>query len=77
MAKRVYVCESCGALADEPGHLCNPKGKATCSYCGEKDPHVSHMCKGKMEDLKHVCGKCGRLATSSEFLCEPKDVPTA
>ncbi len=24
MAKKVYTCQTCGALAEEPGHLCNP-----------------------------------------------------
>ncbi len=76
MAKRVYVCDTCGALAEEPGHLCNPKGEAmTCAYCGEKAPHLKHYCKGKLEDLKYVCEQCGRLATSEDFLCKPKAVP--
>ena len=26
MEKKSYVCETCGAMAEEPGHLCNPKG---------------------------------------------------
>jgi len=30
-----YTCKNCGAVADEPGHLCNPCGdKANCSFCG-------------------------------------------
>jgi len=79
MSKRVYVCETCGALAEEPGHLCNPKGeKAKCSYCGqEAEVHEKHFCRGKLNDIKYVCEGCGRLATSADFLCKPKDVPTS
>ena len=30
-----YTCKTCGALADEPGHLCNPCGDETkCDFCG-------------------------------------------
>jgi len=77
MAKKVYTCQSCGALAEEPGHLCNPNmDPMTCSFCGEKAPHTKHYCKGKLEDIKYVCSKCGRLATSGDFLCEPTGVPT-
>lgn len=76
MAKRVYVCETCGALAEEPGHLCNPKGEAmTCAYCGEKGAHTKHYCKGKVESIKYVCDKCGRLSESGDLLCEPKEIP--
>jgi DNA-directed RNA polymerase subunit RPC12/RpoP len=77
MAKRVYVCETCGALADEPGHLCNPKGQPlTCTYCGfEHGPHVKHFCEGKMKDLKYTCEQCGRLAPTADVLCQPKEVP--
>ncbi len=77
MEKKSYVCETCGAMAEEPGHLCNPQGMGQkCTYCGgEAKPHEKHYCKGKMEDLKYVCEKCGRLATSKEFLCDPKGVP--
>jgi len=79
MAKKVYVCSTCGALAEEPGHLCNPQGeKAACSYCAQEvSPHEKHFCKGKLEDIKYVCEGCGRLATKADFLCKPKDVPTA
>jgi DNA-directed RNA polymerase subunit RPC12/RpoP len=71
-----YTCKTCGAVAPEPGHLCNPSTETTtCSYCGEKSPHVKHYCKGKMADLKYVCENCGRLATSEDLVCKPKKVP--
>jgi DNA-directed RNA polymerase subunit RPC12/RpoP len=75
MAKKVYTCATCGALAEEPGHLCNPAGEPmTCAYCGEKGVHAKHYCKGKLEDIKYVCDQCGRLATSADLLCKPKSV---
>ena len=76
MEKKTFVCQTCGAVATEPGHLCNPQGEAKCSYCGmEHAAHEKHYCKGKLEDLKYVCEGCGRLATSEELLCKPKAVP--
>jgi DNA-directed RNA polymerase subunit RPC12/RpoP len=76
MAKKAYVCATCGALAEEPGHLCNPQGEATCGYCGKTHgAQEKHYCKGKLDDVKFVCEGCGRLATSKDFLCNPKEVP--
>lgn len=79
MSKKAYVCATCGAVAEEPGHLCNPQGAASsCSYCGQEYASgETHYCQGKLADLKYVCEGCGRLATSKEFLCQPKEVPNA
>ena len=78
MAKKVYTCATCGALAEEPGHLCNPAGDPmTCAYCGEKGAHTKHYCKGKLEDNKYVCEQVGRLATSADLLCKPTNVPSS
>ena len=72
-----YTCKTCGAVASEPGHLCNPAQEVTtCAYCGQDTPHVKHYCKGKMEDLKYVCEQCGRLAPSEDLLCKPSKVPS-
>ena len=55
-----YTCKTCGAVAEEPGHLCAPSTEPTaCAFCGEKSPHVKHYCKGKMEDIKYVCRSAG------------------
>jgi hypothetical protein len=71
-----HTCKSCGAVAEDPGHLCAPSEETTtCSYCGKQSPHVKHYCKGKMEDLKYVCEGCGRLATSPDLVCKPSKVP--
>jgi len=78
MAKKVYTCQTCGALAEEPGHLCNPTlEKTLCPYCGDTAPHVKHFCKGKLADLNFVCEKCGRLAPAQEMLCQPTAVPSS
>ena len=51
-----HTCKTCGAVAEDPGHLCAPSTETTtCSHCGKKSPHVTHYCKGKMDDLKYVC----------------------
>ncbi len=74
--KKAYTCQTCGALAEDPGHLCSPSTDVVlCPYCGKKAPHPQHFCKGKLEDIKYVCEGCGRLATSDAFLCKPKKVP--
>jgi hypothetical protein len=71
-----HTCKTCGAVAEDPGHLCAPSEEiTTCSYCGKKEPQVKHYCKDKMEDLKYVCEGCGRLATSEDLVCKPKKVP--
>lgn len=77
MGKKAYVCSTCGAVAEEPGHLCNPASEThTCAYCGQEAPPAQHYCKGKMDDLRYVCQGCGRLAPSEHMLCKPKEVPT-
>lgn len=40
-----YTCKTCGAVAEEPGHLCAPSTEdTTCAYCGKHTPHVKHYC---------------------------------
>ena len=32
-----HTCKTCGAVAEDPGHLCTPSEETTtCSYCGEE-----------------------------------------
>jgi hypothetical protein len=76
MTKKVLTCQTCGALAEEPGHLCSPsQEKTVCPYCGQTASHVKHYCQGKLDSLKYVCEKCGRLAPALETLCQPAAVP--
>ena len=67
-----YTCTKCGALAEEPGHLCNPCGDADkCSFCGAPEVDIKHICKDKLAEMKYVCGGCGRVAMEDEHLCKP------
>ena len=70
----IYV-KKYGAVANEPGHLCNPCGdKAKCSFCGEPHVDAKHVCKDKLAAMKYVCGGCGRVAMESEHLCKPSAI---
>jgi len=70
-----YTCKNCGAVADAPGHLCNPCGEAeNCSFCGSHKAEHSHMCKDKLSAMKYVCGGCGRVAMEDKHLCKPSPI---
>ncbi len=67
-----HTCKSCGAVADDPGHLCNPTvEKLDCSYCGASDVGVNHVCKEKLSAMKFSCESCGRVAAEDTELCKP------
>lgn len=70
-----HTCKSCGAVADDPGHLCDPTVEAlSCSFCGEENVSVTHVCKSKLEAMKYSCGSCGRVAADSDDLCKPEEI---
>lgn len=70
-----YTCKNCGAVAADPGHLCNPCGdRAKCSFCGAPEVNAAHMCKDKLTAMKYVCEGCGRVAMEEGHLCKPKEV---
>ncbi len=70
-----YTCKNCGAVANEPGHLCNPCGDAKkCSFCGSPDVDTAHMCKDKLASMKFVCDGCGRVAMEETHLCKPSPI---
>ena len=70
-----YTCKTCGALAEEPGHLCNPCGdKTTCDFCGKPDIDTKHVCKGRLERMRYVCSGCGRMAMEEWHLCQPSPI---
>jgi hypothetical protein len=70
-----YTCKNCGAVADEPGHLCNPCGdEAECSFCGVPKVGSAHMCKDKLAAMRYVCGGCGRVAMEEAHLCKPAPI---
>jgi hypothetical protein len=70
-----YTCKNCGAVANEPGHLCNPCGdKSKCAFCGATETDHTHQCKDKLAAMKFVCGGCGRVAMEQEHLCKPTPI---
>lgn len=70
-----HTCKSCGAVADDPGHLCNPTSDVlSCSYCGGKDVSASHVCKEKLAAMKYSCQSCGRVAAEDSELCQPAEI---
>jgi hypothetical protein len=67
-----YTCKNCGAVAEAPGHLCNPCAEKTkCSFCGTHDVDEKHICKDKLAAMKYVCDGCGRVAMEAGHLCKP------
>jgi len=70
-----YTCKNCGAVADAPGHLCNPCGDpAKCSFCGDPRVDAKHICKDKLAEMKYSCGGCGRVAMKAGHLCQPTPI---
>ena len=50
-----YTCKNCGAVADAPGHLCNPCGDPkTCSFCGAPRVDIFHTHQDTPEFIKCV-----------------------
>ena len=70
-----HTCKTCGSMADDPGHLCNPtQEKISCSYCNQSDVGTNHICKEKMAAMKYSCQSCGRVAPDASGLCKPGEI---
>ena len=70
-----YTCKNCGAVAEEPGHLCDPCGDAgKCSFCGAPQVDAKHICKDKLAAMKYVCEGCGRVAMEEGHLCKASPI---
>lgn len=70
-----HTCKSCGAVADDSGHLCDPVAKTlSCSYCGAPDVPVSHVCKQKLAAMNYSCQSCGRVGATEKELCKPTEI---
>ena len=69
------TCQNCGAVADDPGHLCNPADvHLHCEYCGAHNVPTNHVCKGKLAAMNYSCSTCGRVAQERNQLCNPTDI---
>jgi uncharacterized Zn finger protein len=70
-----HSCKSCGAVADDPGHLCDPtQEEISCSYCGTDNVSVNHVCKDKLVAMKFTCTSCGKLSPDESHLCKPSEI---
>lgn len=70
-----HTCKSCGAVADDPGHLCDPTTEVLgCDYCGSNDVGVNHVCKEKLAAMKFSCDSCGKMAPDETRLCKPIEI---
>lgn len=70
-----HTCSTCGAMADDPGHLCNPtEAVISCSYCNAPDVGVNHICKEKLAAMKYSCESCGRVAADAAGVCRPVEI---
>ena len=70
----VYTCQTCGLVATDKGHLCNPvvaEKVVSCRFCGTVTGDPRHVCAPKVVNLKYACDSCGRLAPKRELLCRP------
>lgn len=73
--KMAHTCKNCGAIADDPGHLCDPTTEElSCDYCGTKDVGVNHVCKQKLASMKYSCNSCGKMAPEEDRLCNPVEI---
>ncbi len=70
-----HTCSTCGAMADDPGHLCNPTVSAiSCSFCNTPDVGINHLCKEKLAAMKYSCESCGRVAEDAAGICRPVEI---
>lgn len=70
-----HTCKSCGAIADDPGHLCDPTTEVlSCEYCGQEDVGINHVCKQKLTAMKYSCNSCGKMAPEENRLCNPVEI---
>ncbi len=70
-----HTCKTCGAVADEPGHLCDPCGDETqCDFCGAQNVDARHVCKERLERMRYVCQGCGRVAMEEWNVCDPAPI---
>lgn len=70
-----YICTTCGAVAESPGHLCSPRdGTTSCTFCGTKTTEKRHMCRDNLATVQYFCSNCGQVAEERGYLCHPEPI---
>lgn len=68
-----WSCGNCGAVALDPGNICNPAAKMKkIDWCGSTDLEPAKTCRNRVNNDRYKCGKCGKGAINSALLCEPE-----
>jgi|GEM_PF-339421 len=77
MVANIHTCKSCGKVAGDTGHLCDPvelKQAHVCDDCGQASTNPRHICKPKLRNVNFACVACGRVAEIPSKLCNPRDI---
>ncbi len=70
-----YLCTTCGAAAETPGHLCSPCDVFSAGIlCTKSDANTGFACGNKPAAHQFVCRTCGRKAEEQNQLCNPEPV---
>ncbi len=63
-----YLCQNCGAVADDSHDLCNPVDEEPKrKLCGTS---IADVCDEKLPAMKYTCS-CGSVSENPEHLCNP------
>ncbi|MDR2551469.1 MAG: hypothetical protein LBD10_14860 [Desulfobulbus sp.] len=70
-----FVCTTCGATAESPGHLCSPHDSTTASTSGGvRDAGARHACRDRGDTLRYYCTTCGQVTEEKRNLCAPEPI---
>ncbi|WP_310599073.1 hypothetical protein [Desulfobulbus sp.] len=70
-----FVCTTCGATAESPGHLCSPHDSATANTSGGgRDNRARHACRDLGNSVRYYCTTCGQVAEEKQNLCAPEAI---
>ncbi|WP_028317628.1 hypothetical protein [Desulfobulbus elongatus] len=70
-----FVCTTCGAAAETPGHLCSPCDTAASgTFCDIAGNGTRHACRDKTATVQFYCTTCGQVAEEKRYLCNPEPI---
>jgi hypothetical protein len=76
MTKGVYICDTCGALADDPPDICATlRAKWKLALIAVKNILIAVIIARAKWKISSMSAICGRLAPNADVLCAPKSVP--